>query len=86
MNTTLAKEEITVSISGDIAKAIQKQYQREDYSVMVENIFRIMLHKPKRSKNSQLALQLRGCAASSGLADKTDREIKEMMYRDKYSI
>ena len=85
MNTA-TKKDFTISISGDIAKAIQKRYVKEDYSIMVENYFKLILPKQRKSKKSQLAVQLRGCAASSGLVDKTDKQIKEMMYREKYKI
>ena len=81
-----AKEEFTISISGDIARAIQKHYERDAYSLMVENFFRLTLPKKEKKKSATIAMQLRGCAASSGLVDKTDWEIKNMMYREKYGI
>ena len=37
-------------------------------------------------QSSSLSTRLRGCAASSGFVDKTDKEIKEMMYKEKYGI
>ena len=84
--SVLVKEEFTVSISGDVAKAIQKRYGKDDYSIMVENFFRLMLPKRRKSKELMLSARLRGCAVSSGLVGKTDREIKEMMYQEKYGI
>jgi len=83
MNTTL-KEEITLSISGDIVKAIQNHYGKEDYSLMVENFFKLIL--PVKRKKTSLSVQLRGCAAASYLIDKTDKDIKKMMYQEKYGI
>ena len=83
---TLAKEDFTVSISGDIVKAIQKHYRKEDYSLIVENYFKLMLPKTEKRKKSMLSGQLRGCAASSYLANKTDKEIKELMYNEKHGI
>ena len=83
MNTIL-KEEISVSISGDIAQAIQMRYGKEDYSLMVENFFKLML--PAKRKSTALSSRLRGCAISSGLVDKTDKDIKKMMYQEKYGI
>ena len=80
------KEELTVSISGDIARAVQRRYDKDDYSLMVENFFKSTLPQKRRKNSSTIAMQLRGCAASSGLVGKTDREIKEMMYREKYGI
>ena len=80
------KEDFTISISGDIAKAIQIHYKKDDYSLMVENFFKLLLPKKKEKINPTLSEQLRGCAVSSGFADKTDKEIKELMYRDKYGI
>jgi len=80
------KEDFTISISCDIAEDIQKHYQKDDYSLMVENFFKLLLPKKMIKKNSLLSAQLRGCAASSGLVDKTDKEIREMMYREKHGI
>jgi hypothetical protein len=80
------KEDFTVTISGDVAAAIQRLYGKDDYSLIVENYFKFLLPKPIKKKSSMLALQLRGCAAASGLVNKTDKEIKEMMYREKYGI
>jgi len=74
------KEDFTISISGDIAKAIQKHYAKDDYSLMVENLFALLLPKKISKKSSLLSAQLRGCAVSSGFVDKTDKEIKEIMY------
>ena len=86
--SVLVKEEFTVSISGDIAKAIQKHYVKEDYSLMVENFFRFALPVKKESRGSVLSVSanLRGCAASSALVGMTDKEIKEKMYNEKYGI
>ena len=36
--------------------------------------------------DTNVVTQLLGCAASSGFADKTDREIKEIMYKEKYDV
>ena len=83
---TLAKEEFTINISGNIAKSVQKYYEKEDYSLMVENFLKFMLPKQRKSKRPLLAVQLRGCAAHSDLVDKTDKEIKELMYKEKYGI
>ena len=80
----IVKEDISVSISGDIAKAIQMHYEKEDYSLMVENFFKLML--PLKRKSTALSSRLRGCAASCGLVDKTDKEIKKMMYQEKYGV
>ena len=80
------KEDFTVSISGDVAKSIRKHYAKADYSLMVEHFFALLLPKKITKKNALLSAQLRGCAASSGFADKTDKEIKDMMYREKYGI
>jgi len=81
---TIVKEEISISISGDIAQAIQSHYGKDDYSLMVENFFKLML--PAKRKSSALSSRLRGCAAKCSLVDKTDREIKKMMYQEKYGI
>jgi hypothetical protein len=86
INKMIVKEEITISISGDIAKAIQRLYGKEDYSLMIEDFFRLMLPRKRESKEPVLSARLRGCAVSSGLVDKTDKEIKEMMYKEKYGI
>ena len=80
------KEDITISISGDIAKAIQKHYAKDAYSSMVENFFTLLLPKKIIKKSPLISAQLLGCAASSGFVDKTDKEIKEIMYQDKYGI
>jgi len=80
------KENFTISISGDIARAIQKHYKKDDYSLMVENFFKLLLPRKIIKKSSLMSVQLRGCAASSGFVDKTDKEIKEMMYREKHGI
>ena len=80
------KEDFTVSISGDIAKSIRNHYAKDDYSLMVEHFFALLLPKKITKKSALLSAQLRGCAAASGFADKTDKEIKEMMYREKYGI
>ena len=81
---TIVKEEISVSISGDIAQAIQTHYGKEDYSLMVENFFKLML--PVKRKNTALSSRLRGCAARCGFVDKTDKDIKKMMYQEKHGI
>jgi len=83
---TLAKKEFTVSISGDIAKSIQKHYRKEDYSLIVENFLKLMLPKTEKTRKTMLSGQLRGCAIPSGFASKTDREIKELMYQEKHKI
>ena len=80
------KEDFTVSISCDIAQDIRKHYQKDDYSLMVENFFKLFLPKEVMKKSSVFSSQLRGCAASSGFVGKTDKEIKEVMYREKYGI
>jgi hypothetical protein len=82
----LLKEDITVSISGDIASAIQSHYGKDDYSLMVENFFKFILPVKKSVNVSSVSSQLRGCASLSGLVDKTDKEIKSMMYQEKYAI
>jgi hypothetical protein len=86
----LLKEDITVSISGDIAGAIQSYYGKEDYSLMVENFFKFVLpvtRSVKKTVNiSSVSSQLRGCASLSGLVNKTDKEIKSIMYQEKHDI
>jgi hypothetical protein len=86
----LLKEDLTISISGDIASAIQTRYGKEDYSLMVENFFKFVLPVKRISKRtvnvSSVSSQLRGCASLSGLVNKTDKEIKSMMYQEKYDI
>ena len=81
---TFVKEEISVSISGDIAQAIQRNYRKEDYSLMVENFFKLML--PAKRRSTALSFRLRGCAAHNDFVDKTDKDIKKMMYQEKYGI
>jgi len=81
---TIVKKEISVSISGDIAQAIQMNYGKEDYSLMVENFFKLML--PVKRKSTALSSLLRGCATGCGLVDKTDKDIKKMMYQEKHGI
>ena len=83
---SLQKEEFTVSISGEIAQAVQKHYCRDDYSLIVENFFKLLLPKKREVTDIALSSRLRGCAAASGLVHKTDREIKRMMYSEKYGI
>ena len=83
MNVTV-KKDISVSISGDVAQAIQMRYGRDDYSLMVENFFKLVL--PVKRKNTASSSRLRGCATHSGLVDKTDKDIKKMMYQEKYGI
>ena len=80
------KDDLTISISGDIAGLVQKHYARDDYSMMVENLFNSILPKPRTKRTTSLSSQLLGCAASSGFVDKTDREIKEIMYKEKYGV
>ena len=85
MNAIL-KEEFTISISESIAKEIQKRYEKEHYSLMVENFFKLMLPEKRERKSAMASAQLRGCAASVLLVNKTDKEIREMMYQEKYGI
>jgi hypothetical protein len=84
----IVKEEFSISISGDIAQAIQTQYGKDDYSLMVENFFKLMLPvlPVKRKSTAALSSRLRGCAARCGFVDKTDKDIKKMMYQEKYGI
>ena len=84
--SALVKEEITVSISGDIIRAIQRHYGKEDYSSMVETFFKYLLPKKRERNGTLLSSRLRGCASFSNLGDKTDKEIKSMMYQEKYEI
>ena len=72
--SALVKEEFTIAISSDIVAAIQSHYGKEDYSLIVENFFKLMLPKKKEVKGSSLSTHLRGCAASSGFVDKTDKD------------
>jgi len=82
----LEKEEITVSLSGDIVRAIKSHYVKDDYSALVENFFKLILPCKKEIKDTFVSSRLRGCASFSGFADKTDKEIKTMMYHEKYGI
>jgi len=84
--SALVKEEFSIAISGDIAMAIQSHYRKEYYSLMAENFFKLMLPKKRENNNSMLSKHLRGCAAASVLVDKTDKEIKEAMYKEKFGI
>jgi len=84
--SALIKDEFTIAISSDIAMAIQNHYGKEDYSLMVENFLKLMLPKKREIKNSSLSTCLRGCASSSGFVDKTEKEIKDFMYKEKYRI
>ena len=86
--SVLVKEDFLVSISGDVAEAVQKRYDKEDYSLMVENFLRFMLPRERVYRGSMLsvAASLRGCAAYSGLVAKSDKEIKAQMYKEKYGI
>ena len=81
---TAVKEDFTISISEDIVKDIQKFYEKEDYTVMVENFLKLVI--PHEGQTTRLSSHLRGCAASSGFADKTDKEIRKMMYQEKYGL
>jgi hypothetical protein len=82
----LVKEDITVSISGDIVRAIQRHYEKEDYSSMIENFFFYFLPRKRACNDTLLSSRLRGCASFSNFTDKTDKEIKSIMYQDKYKI
>jgi hypothetical protein len=82
----LEKEEITVLLSSDIVKSIRGNYVKEDYSSLIENFFRLILPREKKHTETSVSSRLRGCASDSGLADKTDKEIKSMMYHEKYGI
>ena len=84
--SVLVKEEFTVSISGEVARAVQNRYGKEDYSIMVENFFKLILPVKREDQGLMLSAQLRGCAASSVLVEKTDKEIRAMMYHEKYEI
>jgi hypothetical protein len=84
--SALLKEEITVSISGDIARAIQRHYVKEDYSSLVENFFKLILPEKSKSNGMPVSSRLRGCASSSTFVDKTDKEIKAVMYQEKYDV
>ena len=83
--SVLVKEDFMVSISGDVAEAVQKHYGKEDYSLMVENFLRFMLPRERGCRGSMLsvAASLRGCATYSGLVAKSDKEIKAQMYKEK---
>ena len=81
---TMTKEEISISISCEIAQAIQRNYRKEDYSLMVENFFKSML--PAKRKSSAFSTRLRGCAAQCNFVDKSDKDIQKMMYQEKYGI
>jgi hypothetical protein len=83
---TLIKEDFTISIRGDIADDISKYYQKDDYSFMVENFFKLILPKKRNGKVETTSTGLRGCAAASGLVDKTDKEIRQLMFQEKYGI
>jgi hypothetical protein len=79
----LEKEEMTVSLSGDIVRAIQSHYVKEDYSSLVENFFKLILPRKREYSEPSVSSRLRGCASISALVDKTDKEIKSMMYQEK---
>ena len=84
--SALLKEDITVSVSSDIARAIQRHYEKDDYSLMAENFFKLILPMKRKSNGSSVSSRLRGCASLSGLAEKTDKEIRAMMYQEKYAV
>ena len=86
--SVLVKEDFLVSISGDVAEAVQKRYGKEDYSLMVENFLRFLLPRERECRGSMpsVAASLRGCAAYSGLTAKSAKEIKAQMHKEKYGI
>jgi hypothetical protein len=60
---TLTREEISVSIAGDIAGAIQRHYEKEVYSLMVENFFKYLLPGKRECNGALSSSRLRGCAS-----------------------
>jgi len=73
----------TLTIEYDVKNIAARQILD---GLLATGVFRLK-DKEIKKKNSFLSVhQLRGCAASSGFADKSDKEIKEIMYREKYSI
>jgi len=53
--------------------------------LLATGVFRLKDREIKK-RSSSLSVQLRGCAAPSGFVDKSDKEIREMMYREKYGV
>jgi len=51
-----------------------------------EKFFKQMLPTKRESRVSKLSAQLRGCASTSGLVEKSDKEIRAMMYYEKQGI
>jgi len=83
----MSKIKLTLTIEEAVvahAKAVARR-NRQSLSQMIENFLSKNDSDDFTSSETSIALELRG-AAKSVLSTKSDREIRAMMYKDKYGI
>ena len=83
----MSKVKLTLTVEEALiinAKIVAKN-SRKSLSEMIENYLMTFKPSDKEITKSSSALQLRGIAKSS-LSKKSDKEIREAMYQDKYGI
>ncbi|GHB84130.1 DUF6364 family protein [Persicitalea jodogahamensis] len=85
----MSKVKLTLTIEESVvnhAKVVAKR-NRQSLSDMIENFLASTQPKKMSLKSPKMttALKLRGIAKST-LSKKTDKEIKAMMYKEKYGI
>ncbi len=83
----MSKVKLTLTIEEAVvahAKVVARR-NRQSLSEMIENFLSKSDSEYSISTGTSIALELRG-AAKSVLSNKSDREIRAMMYKDKYGI
>ncbi|WP_375447554.1 DUF6364 family protein [uncultured Fibrella sp.] len=84
----MGKVKLTLTVDQRIvagAKLLAKQ-QRKSLSAMIEELLtQAVISLPEAIPAVPTALRLRG-TAKSALSQKTDKQIREMMYKDRYGL
>lgn len=83
----MSKVKLTLTIEEAVvahAKSVARR-NRQSLSEMIENFLSKTDSEDSATAEISTALELRG-AAKSILSNKSDREIRAMMYKDKYGI
>jgi Family of unknown function (DUF6364) len=83
----MAKTKLTLTIDETLIETAKRivKYNNVSLSEVITNYLKSYTQAHNHEQTPSVSSQLRGVAKSK-LSDKTDRQIKEMMYKDKYNL